>query len=342
MGASGPDHIPSHLKKAIRNFHMIAVTGGAGFIGSALIWKLNAMGLTDLLIVDEKDISDRKENLSGKSYADYQDKETFLNNIKRGAFSGKLTAIIHMGACSSTLVQDADYFNKNNFQYTRDLAVWCVNNGVTFLYASSAATYGDGTLGYSDQDENTLRLQPLNLYGKSKQDFDVWALKNNFLNKITGFKFFNVYGPNEYHKGEMRSVVAKSFSEVVQKKKIALFKSYKPEFKDGEQQRDFIYVKDAVDVVSFFLEHPDKTGIYNVGTGHASSWNEVAQALFSALNIALCIDYIDMPEILKPRYQYFTQADLGKLRAAGYDKPFTPLSNAIRDYTSFLSNHSFL
>jgi ADP-L-glycero-D-manno-heptose 6-epimerase len=321
---------------------MIAVTGGAGFIGSVLLWKLNSQGLSDLLVVDDKDISDRKGNLIGKKYAEVLDKDAFLDRIKRGKLQGKINAILHMGACSSTLVQDAEYFNKNNFEYTRDLAVWCVNNGVTFLYASSAATYGDGALGYSDRDADTLRLRPLNLYGKSKQDFDVWALKNNYLNKITGFKFFNVYGPNEYHKGEMRSVILKSYDEAVRDHKIKLFKSYRPDYRDGEQKRDFIYVKDAADVVCHFLQHPEKTGIFNVGTGHARTWNELAQGLFEALHLPLNIEYIEMPEILRPRYQYFTEADMEKLRAAGYVREFTPLKDGIRDYCGYLKDKSFL
>ncbi len=321
---------------------MLVLTGGAGFIGSVLLWKLNSMGLSDILVVDEKDISDRKGNLSNKKYTDYLDKDLFLQQLKANKFKGKIEAIIHIGACSSTLVQDADYFNKNNFQYTRDLSIWCVNNGAIFLYASSAATYGDGSLGYSDDDENTLKLKPLNLYGKSKQDFDVWALKNNYLNKITGFKFFNVYGPNEYHKGDMRSIIAKSFDEVLKEKRIRLFKSYKPEYKDGEQKRDFIYVKDAVDVVCYFLEHPDKTGIFNVGTGMARTWNDLAQGLFSGLNLDLNIEYIEMPELLKPRYQYFTEAVLLKLRNAGYAKEFTSLKDGIKDYCGYLKNNSFL
>jgi ADP-L-glycero-D-manno-heptose 6-epimerase len=321
---------------------MIVVTGGAGFIGSVLIWKLNSMGISDILVVDETDISDRKANLANKKVADYLDKDAFMDGLKRGTLSGKVEAILHMGACSSTLVQDAAYFSKNNFQYTRDLAIWCVNNGAIFLYASSAATYGDGALGYSDEDESTLSLKPLNLYGKSKQDFDVWALKNNYLNKITGFKFFNVYGPNEYHKGEMRSVIAKSFDEVVREKKIRLFKSYKPEYGDGEQKRDFIYVKDAAEVVAFFLEHPEKTGIFNVGTGSARTWNELADGLFKALRLPLSIEYIEMPEILRPRYQYFTEADTRKLRNAGYAKEFTLLAHGIRDYCGFLKDRSIL
>jgi len=321
---------------------MIVVTGGAGFIGSVLIWKLNSMGISDILVVDEADINDRKVNLRNKKYAEYLDKDAFLDRLKRGKLPGKIEAILHMGACSSTLVQDAAYFSKNNFQYTRDLAVWCVGNGAIFLYASSAATYGDGALGYSDEDESTLTLKPLNLYGKSKQDFDVWALKNNYLNKITGFKFFNVYGPNEYHKGEMRSVIAKSFEEVVREKKIRLFKSYKPEYGDGEQKRDFIYVKDAVEAVYYFLEHPDKNGIFNVGTGAARTWNELADGLFKALHLPLSIEYIEMPEILRPRYQYFTEADTCKLRGAGYAKAFTPLGDGIRDYCGYLKDHSIL
>lgn len=320
---------------------MIAVTGAAGFIGSVLLWKLNSLGREDILAVDEKNIVDRKSNLSNRKFAEYIDKDEFLDRARSNRLPD-LQAILHMGACSSTLEMDERFLHKNNFQYTRDLAIYSVNHGVAFLYASSAATYGDGSLGYSDEDANTLRLKPLNPYGQSKQDFDLWALKNGYLDKITGFKFFNVYGPNEYHKGEMRSVIAKSYNTVLQEKKIRLFKSYHPEYPDGGQKRDFIYVKDAVSVVADFMGHPERCGLFNVGTGRAESWNDLARALFSAVGLPLSIGYIDMPDPLRPRYQYFTEADLSKLRRAGYGAPFCPLSEGVRDYCEYLSGKQSL
>jgi len=321
---------------------MIVVTGAAGFIGSVVVWRLNQAGITDIWVVDDADISDRKDNLRNKRYSEYLDKGTFMARVRKDDLPASLTAIIHMGACSSTLEQNADYLNRNNFLYTRDLAIYCVNHGVQFLYASSAATYGEGENGYVDSDENTLRLKPLNLYGKSKQDFDVWALKNNYLNKITGFKFFNVYGPNEYHKAEMRSIIAKSYHDVLRDKKIKLFKSYLPEYPHGGQKRDFVYVKDAVEVVKFFLDHPEKCGLFNVGTGRAQSWNELAEALFLALDLPLNIEYIEMPEVLRPRYQYFTEADLTKLRSAGFVRSFSDLRSGLADYCDFLKDSSTL
>lgn len=314
---------------------MIAVTGAAGFIGSVLVWRLNELGRADLLLVDEKDISDRKANLASRTFAEYMDKEEFLNRARQNRLPA-LEAILHMGACSSTLEMDERFLHKNNFQYTRDLAIYCVNRGVSFLYASSAATYGDGAFGYRDDDGSTLTLAPLNPYGRSKQDFDLWALKNGYLDKITGFKFFNVYGPNEYHKGEMRSVIAKSYQAVVREHTIRLFKSYRPDIPDGGQQRDFVYVKDAAETVVDFMNHPERRGLYNVGTGRAETWNDLARALFTALHLPLSIEYIDMPEALRERYQYFTEADLKKLRAAGCTVPFRPLSEGVLDYCRYL------
>jgi ADP-L-glycero-D-manno-heptose 6-epimerase len=275
---------------------MIAVTGGAGFIGSAFVWALNEKGESDILVVDEKNIADRAANLKSRQYQDTMDKDRFLQAVREGALDGKLSAVVHMGACSSTTVTDADYVRKNNFEYTRDLALFCMHAKIPFLYASSAATYGDGGFGYSDADENTRRLKPLNLYGRSKQDFDLWALETGALGKITGFKFFNVYGPNEYHKGDMKSVIAKSYGGVARARVMRLFKSCKPGYGHGEQKRDFVYIKDAVAAVMYFLEHPDRTGLFNVGTGEARSWNDLARALFSALQIPLNIEYIEMPE----------------------------------------------
>src|SRR3989339_1250509 len=226
---------------------MIILTGAAGFICSAYLWKLNDRGIKDILIVDEADISDRKVNLAGKSFTDYLDKENFIRQVRQDKLPGKVSAVVHIGACSSTTESNSAYLTENNFAYTRDLCLYCLSKGASFLYASSAATYGDGSEGYDDAHERIPLLKPLNLYGQSKQDFDLWALKQGLLDQITGFKFFNVYGPNEYHKGEMKSVIAKSYDTVAKEKKMRLFKSYRPEYGDGEQKRDFIYVKDTLE-----------------------------------------------------------------------------------------------
>jgi len=246
-----------------------------------------------------------------------------------------------MGACSSTTLQDADYFEKNNFEYSCVVAQWALKNNARLIYASSAATYGDGFLGYSDDESLIPQLAPLNLYGASKQKFDRWVLDKGVQTKMTGLKFFNVFGPNEYHKGDMKSVVAKAYDRVVSQGKISLFKSYNPKYKDGEQMRDFIYVKDVVDVVMFLMEHPTINGIFNLGTGQARTWNAFALALFAAVNKEPHIEYIEMPEILRGRYQYFTQADMVKLRKVGYTKTFTPLEDAVKNYCGYLKNQSY-
>jgi ADP-L-glycero-D-manno-heptose 6-epimerase len=321
---------------------MIVVTGGAGFIGSAFIWKLNSEGQRDILVVDDKDISDRKKNLANKNYSNYLDKDEFIGRVRTNSLPGGITAMVHIGACSATTETDAEFLKRNNTDYTQALAEWCLARNVRFLYASSAATYGEGEQGYDDSDENTRLLRPLNLYGKSKQDFDMLALNKGWLDKIAGFKFFNVYGPNEYHKGDMRSVIAKSFDIVVRNRKIGLFKSYRPDFADGEQKRDFVYVKDAVEAIWYFLIHPDKNGLFNIGTGRARSWNDLAKSLFAALNIPLNIEYIEMPETLQPRYQYFTEAKLDKLRAAGYTRAFSSLEEGVKDYCGFLKHKGVL
>lgn len=321
---------------------MIVVTGGAGFIGSCVVGLLNAMGRKDIAVVDSMEEGDLKvENLKRAKIAEYHDKRDFLKLVLRDQLTEKVDTLIHMGACSSTVLQDADYFQKNNFQYSCHLAQWAIKHNMRFIYASSAATYGDGSLGYSDDDALTPQLKPLNLYGDSKHKFDLWVLQNGLHNRLAGLKFFNVFGPNEYHKGEMMSVVAKSYERVAQHGKMALFKSYKKEYADGEQQRDFIYIKDVLDVIEYFLENPQVNGIYNVGTGEARSWNDLAKALFAAVGKDPRIDYIEMPDVLRERYQYHTQADMTKLRNAGYTIPFTSLEDAVKDYVKYLSvkNH---
>ncbi len=320
---------------------MIVVTGASGFIGSCIVAKLNERNQNDLILVDEVS-GDQSLNLRNKKYAKYYNKNQFLETILKDTLEKNIECIIHMGACSSTTLQDAEYFKKNNFEYTQHLAQWALKHNVRFIYASSAATYGDGSIGYKDDDETVRRCKPLNLYGESKQNFDQWALDNNLLDKMVGLKFFNVFGPNEYHKDDMRSVVAKAYKKVVDKGKISLFKSYNAEYKDGEQKRDFIYVKDAVNVVMFFVDHPNIYGIFNVGTGEACTWNDLASALFKAVKKPLYVDYIEMPDSLQKRYQYFTQADMNKLKNCGYDTPFTSLENAVADYAAYLQDEKYL
>ncbi|MGE0267621.1 MAG: ADP-glyceromanno-heptose 6-epimerase [Candidatus Omnitrophota bacterium] len=316
---------------------MIIITGAAGFIGSCIVARLNEDGHDDLILVDHMPDDSKQGNLKGKKYVKYYDKSEFIELVRKSSLKEKVNALIHMGACSSTTLQDQEYFTQNNLEYTKSLAVWAVNNGIRFIYASSAATYGDGSAGYKDDEATIRRCKPLNLYGESKQDFDLWALENGFLDKMVGLKFFNVFGPNEYHKGNMRSVVAKSYQHVVEKGKMQLFKSYKKDFLDGEQKRDFVYVKDAVDIVMYFFLNRQKNGLFNVGTGKSRTWNDLAHALFKAVGKKSDVTYIDMPEGLKERYQYFTEADIGKLRNAGYKKNMTTLEEAVEDYVQYLN-----
>ncbi len=319
----------------------VIVTGGAGFIGSCLVWKLNAEGITDIIIVDEKG-SHISGNLKGKKFSCFIEKNKFLASLEKSALHKRGNIVVHMGAVTSTTELDASYLIENNYLYTKTLAIWALKKRVPFLYASSAATYGDGELGYSDADTVTRKLKPLNMYGYSKHAFDLWLLNNKLADKVTGFKFFNVFGPNEYHKGEMKSVIAKTFDLAAAGKTMRLFRSYKKEYSDGQQQRDFIYVKDAVEIVYYFIEHLDKKGIFNVGTGKARSWNDVATALFAALRMPPRIEYIPMPEALRMRYQYFTQASLVKLRKAGCKHRCLRLEDAVRDYAGYLKDHAYL
>ncbi len=324
---------------------MIIVTGGAGFIGSAIVWALNRQGRKDIIIVDEANLPDeKKENLNPLKFKDCLGKDKFLKKIKMGSDPrGQTPFLIHMGACSDTTETNEKFLMENNYEYTKTLCNYCLNNKVRFIYASSAATYGDGSNGYSDSEETIDRLKPLNLYGKSKQLFDKWAKDNKLLDKIVGLKYFNVFGPNEYHKGEMRSVVLKAYQQIKATGKMRLFKSYKPEYDDGGQKRDFLYIKDAVDMTLFFLEKSEVNGIFNIGSGIAHPWNELANAIFKALGKKPNIGYINMPKNIKDHYQYFTQADVSKLRNAGYDKNIIPLEESVRDYVqNYLQTHTHL
>ncbi len=313
----------------------IIVTGGAGFIGSNIVAALNARGENDILIVDHLGTGEKWKNLRGLRFADYRDKDEFIAEVtaRRAA---RADAIIHMGACSATTERDADYLMRNNYRYTRHLAEWAPETNARLVLASSAATYGDGARGYSDADAVTPTLRPLNMYGQSKQMFDEWALAAGHYDRIVGLKFFNVFGPGEAHKADMRSVVHKAYHEVLATGAISLFRSAHPDYEDGKQMRDFVYVKDAVDVVLHFLDHPATGGLYNCGTGRAQTWLDLAHAIFAAMNREPVIRWIDMPPALAGKYQYFTQADATKLRAAGYTRAFTPLVESVADYVGVL------
>jgi ADP-L-glycero-D-manno-heptose 6-epimerase len=311
---------------------VIVVTGGAGFIGSALVWGLNRRGREDVLVVDRLGRGEKWRNLAGLRFLDICEKQAFLAGLEGAAYGGQIEAVLHMGACSSTTERDADYLMENNYRYSVRLARWCAAKGARLVYASSAATYGDGSAGYGDAESRLFELRPLNAYGLSKHLFDLHALREGWLETCVGLKFFNVFGPNEAHKGDMRSVLAKSFPDVCDSGRLRLFKSHRPEFGDGEQRRDFVYVKDVVEATLFFLERPRLAGLYNVGSGRSRSWNELASALFAAVGREPYIEYVPMPEAIRKSYQYVTQADVERLRAAGFRWEFTGLEDAVREY----------
>jgi len=323
---------------------MIVVTGGAGFIGSALIWKLNSRGIEDILIVDRLGTGEKWRNLVSLKYLDFQEKSEFINKLESGYYKDSISAILHMGACSSTTETDADYLMENNFHYSVRLARWWKNHQSTrFIYASSAATYGNGEFGYSDDYSVLDKLRPLNMYGYSKHLFDCYAFREGWLEKIVGLKFFNVFGPNEYHKGEMRSLVNKAYTRVRDEGVMSLFKSYNPQYLDGQQKRDFIYIKDVVEMVLFFMDNPDIGGLYNIGTGKARSWNDLANAIFRAVNKPAVIEYIEMPDKLRDKYQYFTEADQSRLQSIGCNHVCMSLEEAVEDYVcNYLATNSHL
>ncbi len=347
-------------------FNMIIVTGGSGFIGSALIAGLNAKGANDILIVDILGKSaggcltadEKWKNLRNLSFADYLEADNFLEIITAGKFNLPVEAVFHLGACTSTTETDASFLVKNNFEYSKAVAAFALDKKARLIYASSAATYGDGSKGFSDDESKLHELQPLNMYGYSKQMFDLWALNNGMLKKIVGLKYFNVFGPNEYHKADMRSFVLKGFEQIKQTGKVRLFKSHNPQYKNGCQMRDFLYVKDAVDMTLFFLENKKANGIFNIGSGLARTWLDLANALFAAMYpvrdtpkgdgsqrqpVSNRIEFIDTPPAIRDKYQYFTQADITKLRKAGYDKQITPLENAVADYVqNYLISNRYL
>ena len=310
---------------------MIVVTGGAGFIGSALVHRLNQKGIEDIWIVDEVDHPEKQLNLDGLTYSRWVGKDKFLKEVV-GAELPACSAILHMGACSSTTETNEVFLRENNFEYTRSLAQYCVKKGVRFIYASSAATYGAGENGYSDDESILETLKPLNLYGDSKQWFDLWAKEEGVLKDIVGLKYFNVFGPNEYHKEDMQSMVRKGFLQVRDVETLNLFKSYKSGYSDGGQERDFLYIRDAVAMTLFFLEHQDIGGIFNIGSGRARNWNDLASTIFQVMNKKIDINYIEMPESIRDQYQYHTCAEMEKIRSVGYKETITSLEEGILDY----------
>jgi ADP-L-glycero-D-manno-heptose 6-epimerase len=311
---------------------VIVVTGGAGFIGSGMLARLNQAGRRDILVVDELDHPLKRANLKGKRYLKLIGIAPFLKAVQNDALKGKIEAVIHLGACSSTTETDAAYLMANNTGYSIQLCQWAMQKGARFIYASSAATYGGGEQGYSDDPKKIPLLKPLNLYGWSKQLFDLWVLGQGLEKKVLGLKFFNVFGPNEGHKGEMRSLVDKAYLQVVKTGAIRLFKSGRKGIRDGESTRDFIYVKDACELMFIALKRPSLSGILNLGTGRARNWNDLASAVFSAMGREAKIEYIPMPDVLKGKYQYHTQAETRRLfKLAGRFK-FTPLEDAVADY----------
>jgi len=312
---------------------VIIVTGGAGFIGSNIVRALNEAGEDKIIIVDRLGKADKWNNLADVHFLDYEHKDKFLTKLDQGIFDHGIWAVFHMGACSSTTEKDGDYLMENNYEFSRKLATrFAAKDSLRFIYASSAATYGDGSSGYSDEHESIPLLRPLNMYGYSKQIFDVWALKTGFLKRAVGIKYFNVFGPNEYHKGEMRSVAIRAYLQAKKTGKVRLFRSYRQDYEDGGQLRDFIYVKDAVKITVNFLEHPEINGIFNAGTGTPRNFRDLAHAVFSAMDNEPIIEYIDMPDGLEKRYQYYTCAQMDKLRSAGFEGRFLSLEEAIREY----------
>jgi len=320
---------------------MIVITGGAGMIGSIIGWHLNTkLGRDDLVIVDHITHEEQWQNLAHRKYAQYLNREQLLDWLQdsNGKPRSDIEAIIHMGAISTTTERDFNKLVENNIHYSQNLWNWCAANKVPFLYASSAATYGDGNAGYDDASIDGLR--PLNGYGYSKHFFDQWALRQapeNTPPRWAGFKFFNVYGPNEYHKERMASVAFHTFNQFKQTGTMQLFKGTKQGVTDGMQMRDFVYVKDATNVVVHFLnaalsKKTAPNGIYNIGTGQARSFKDLATSVMTSLDKTPHITYIDMPHDLQGKYQYFTQANMAKLRAAGYTTAFTSLEDGVKDY----------
>ncbi|HLJ19413.1 MAG TPA: ADP-glyceromanno-heptose 6-epimerase [Stellaceae bacterium] len=310
----------------------ILVTGGAGFIGSALIWYLNRLGIDDIVVVDRLGKGEKWRHLVPLRFRDYLEADELESLVsERPTRLQDIGAVFHLGACSSTTETDASYLARNNFAYTKMLAEWALAGARRFVYASSGATYGARELDLREDLEPS-ELRPLNMYGYSKQLFDAYAARSGLLDRIVGLKYFNVYGPNEDHKGDMRSVIAKAFESIRHDGVVRLFKSYRPEFAHGEQTRDFIYVKDAVAMTLHLASATNARGLYNIGSGQGRTWRDLATAVFAALELAPRIEFVEMPATLQPKYQYATRATIERLLASGYDRPITSLEEGVADY----------
>jgi len=310
---------------------MIVVTGAAGFIGSCLIGELNRKGLQEIIAVDEEARSDKKVNYSTKKIQQFINRQHFIKWLETNASGVKF--VFHIGARTDTTEKNVEIFDELNLNYSKSIWKICSLNQIPMVYASSAATYGLGENGYQDDHQLISSLKPLNPYGESKQDFDCWVLKQGQQPPFwAGLKFFNVYGPNEYHKGRMASVIFHTFHQIKEKGEMRLFRSHNPKYGNGEQLRDFIYVKDVVNVCSFLMDKRPKSGIYNLGSGKARTFIDLASLTFTSLGLSPKIDFIDTPEDIRSTYQYFTEADMSKLRSVGYSYPFHTLEEGISDY----------
>lgn len=310
---------------------MIIITGAAGFIGSCMVAYLNQLGHTNLILVDDFSRADKQPNWHNKQYKACIDRNDFIDWLAH--HYKQVEIVIHLGARTDTTEMDTALFDRLNLHYTQQVWALCTQFSMPLLYASSAATYGNGEHGYTDSHQIVSQLQPLNPYGCSKNDFDVWALQQTQTPPLWyGVKFFNVYGPNEYHKGRMASVVMHGFNQIQQTGKLKLFKSHRPDFADGQQLRDFIYVKDVLNICWHLLQKQPQSGLYNVGTGKANSFLHLAQSTFAAMHITPNIEFIDMPTDIRQTYQYFTEADMTKLLATGYNTPFYSLADGIKEY----------
>lgn len=310
---------------------MIIVTGAAGFIGSCLVSKLNQEGYNDIVIVDDFSNAQKMKNLEGKKYSQQVHRDDFIQWLKEN--QRMVQFIFHIGARTDTTEFNKEIFDRLNLNYTKDIWNICVTYGLPLVYASSAATYGLGEYGYDDNEAIIENLKPLNPYGDSKNDFDKWALTQEKKPYFwVGLKFFNVYGPNEYHKGRMASVIFHAFNQIKEKGSVKLFRSHNPKYKDGEQLRDFVYVKDVVDVCFFFMHLRKKSGIYNLGSGKARTFLDLVKSTFKGVNKEPVIDFIDTPADIRDKYQYFTEANMKKLLSVGYNKPFHTIEEGVKDY----------
>jgi len=310
----------------------MVVTGGAGLIGSALVWELNRRGFDKIYLTDRLDRSEKWRNLAPLRFEEYFEGDDFAKLLEDDRdLPSDIHTVFHLGACSSTTETDAAFLVRNNFAYTKKLAQWCLRRDARFIYASSAATYGALETDLSES-RDLQSLRPLNMYGYSKQMFDLWAQRHGYLDRLIGLKYFNVFGPNEDHKGDMRSLVNKAYHQIRETGKMQLFRSCRPEYADGCQRRDFLYVKDAVKMTVHLAELDVIGGIFNIGAGESRTWMDLAHAIFKALGREPNIEFIDMPDYLRPKYQYLTCAVMDRLRATGYTTPVTPLEDAVADY----------